>query len=305
MADRRVSIVLLAVWLPAGLVGWAAQRWLSGGPAVPGDAGPFIAGLSIALGLGAAAHRSLIPPQWSDPVTRCAVRVGVGFAVANATGWSIGVEVGGPAFGVAVGFGIAAAAGVPGRHVVLLGGAVLTVMIGTRLLLDPLGPPLLGAPWTPVVLVTPALAGLAVLAAGRRLLRGHLGATAALTVAFGVAFVGLWAVTITLVAPWSFALAVGLEIVGAIAVGAALLGFLTRPGEPAAAVAARWAVAATAAVAIGVAVAVPLRAVLGDTGGGLLVHLDLGTSIGLAIAVAVAVQPTLRRVAAVPVEVGV
>lgn len=304
MPDRRVSIVLLAAWLPAGVLGWAVQRWLDAGTGGPDHAGPFLVGLALALGLGAAAHRALASPAGADPVTGSAVGVGVGFAVANATGWSVGVEVGGPAFGLAMGLGLVAAAGAPGARVVLLGGTVLAVMIGTRLLLDPLGTALPGEPWAPVLLVTPTLAGLGALAAGRGLLPGRLAATAVLMASFAAAFVGFWVVTSTLVAPWSFALSVGVEIVGAITVGAVALGLLARPREPVVAVAVRWAVAAATAVVIGVAVAVPLRIVLGDEGGGLLVHLDLGSSTGLAIAAAIAALPTLRRVAAAPVEAG-
>lgn len=302
---QRTSIVLLAAWLPAGMLGWAVRRWLDVGTDGPAGAGPFLAGLAVALGLGAVAHRALDPAARLDPTARCAAAVGVGFAVANATGWSVGVEVGGPAFGLALGLGLAAAAGAPGARVLLLGGTVLAVMTGVRLLLDPLGAPVPGAPWAPVLLVAPTLAGLATLAASRRPLAGHLAATAALTAAFGAAFVGFWLLTSAVVAPWSFALSVGAEIVGAVAVGAAVLGVLTRPGEPVLAVVTRWAVAAGAAVVIGIAVAVPLRALLGDTGGGVLVHLDLGTSIGLAIAAAVAALPTLRHVAAAPAEVRV
>lgn len=303
MQYRRVSIVLLAAWLPAGVLGWALHRRLDGGT---GDIAPFLVGLALAVGVGTAAHRALGSGPWAgpDPVGTCAVGVGVGFAVANATGWSVGVEVGGPAFGLALGLGLAAAAGVPGRHVVPLGGAVLGVMIGTRLVLDPFGPPLPGEPGAPVLLVAPALAGLGVLAAGRGLLGGHLTGVAVLTAVFGAGFVGLWVVTSTLVAPWSFALSVGAEIVGAVALGALALGALVRPAEPVPAVVARWAGAATAAVLIGVAVAVPLRLLLGDVRGGVLVHLDLGTGVGLAIAAAVAALPTLRRVAATAVGVG-
>jgi hypothetical protein len=304
MPYRRVSIVLLVAWLPAGVLGWGVHRWLDGGT---GDPGPFLVGLAVAVGLGAAAHRG-VTAAGSDPVVASAVGVGVGFALANATGYSVGVEVGGPAFGLALGLGLAAAAGAPGARVVLLGGSVLAVMIGVRLLLDPLGPPLpgaapAGAPWAPVLLVAPALAGLGVLAACRGLLPG-VTTTIGLTAAFGVAFVGWWMVTAVLVAPWSFALSVGMEIVGAVAVGAVALGLLTRPGEPVATVAARWAAAATAAVLLGVAVAVALRTLLGDTGAGVLVHLDLGASTGLAIASATAALPTLRRVAAAGTRVG-
>lgn len=289
--QRQVLAVLLVAWLPAGTAGWLIHQAVNGG--APGEVGPWLICVVIATGIGVVVSWALRDRMPVDPAVRWTVLVAVGWAIANAAGWFVGVEVGGPAFGLVTGLGIAAATTeVRISRVALVAASALLAMVAGRLLVDDR---------LPVVgLVVPAACGLLVLAAMHRMLVRDvpLWPVVGLTCAWGVAFVGVWALTSTFVAPVSFWLSVIAEIVIAVAIGAAALGWCTHEisGEAVWRVVRRWAIASTLGVIGGGAVALLLRTVVVTRpGDGVLAHLDMGTSVGLAVAVAFAVLPTLRH----------
>lgn len=291
--SRQVWGVWALTWLPAAAGGWLVHLAVLGSqPTSLLRAGSWLAGLAVAALIGTALARLLPARPAAGPAAAWAGFVALGSAAAMAGGWIVDVAVGGPMSGIVVGIAAAAArAGPPDRRIVALTGAgAVGVAAAWTLAVDLPGLfPALAAAGGGVVVV----AGL-----GRALVPSlPLRRVALLVVAWATAWVGAYEITDALLGPISLGLAVGVEIVVAVALGAAVLGRVVRSetGEPVQRVVRRWTVAAALGVAAAMIVAGGLNLVPGAAGGGVFTHLDVGTVLGYAVAAATAALPTIRR----------
>lgn len=287
-------LVPAAAWSLTGAAGWTLFHALDG-PARSGTAQELVwtACLIVTLSAAALVAATVARRYLVDDAARRAAAVGLGWGVANAAGWFLAVEVGGPATGLVTGVAVGAAAvGVrlPAAVVVGLGGVL--AMVGARLLVAGL-PPALG-------LVVSGAGGLAVVAVLRWSVTPTLPIRPVIvaTVGFGVAWVGAWMVADAVLSPVSASASVALEIVVAVVLGAAVLGWelRARTAEPVRAVAMRWSIATVLAVAASAVIAAVI--VVAQPGTTPIDHLDVGTTVTLPVAVWCAVRPTLDRLVA-------
>lgn len=287
--------VLLLAWLPAVAVGWLSYQALAGASRSGlGWIGLWFGCVLVAVGVGTLVTRMLPARLRGVPAVRWAGFVAVGWAIAMAAGWFFSVELGGPAFGLVTGLALASA-GTAARmsRVAAVAGCGLVGLVAGWWLVGDRAPVL--------VLVGTATCGLLAVAAIGRVLTPstRLWATVGLTYLWGAAWVGSYALTQAFLSSISHGLAVGAEIVVAVALGASVLGFGSRSatGEPVVQVVLRWTLAATIGVIGSIAVAVLLHGLAADgPAAGIFAHLDLGSSVGLGAAAGFAVLPTLLRI---------
>lgn len=282
-------------WLLAGLVGWLLFHVL-GGPVAAGAVAIGIWGLAAgsALVVGLLLGRLWPAIRPRDRALSWAAVAGVGFGFAISAGWTIGVDVGGPATGLAVAAAIAGCdRALPVLRLlpaILIGGAGFVV-----------GRLLLGDRLTVVGLAVTLGCGLVAfgvaLTAGRQPVRFR--PIALLVAAWGVAWVGSWFVTTRFVDQFSVPLSLAGEIVVAMGLGglAIAVGWCRRTGERVGVVAARWTGCAAVGyvAAWGIALAVSASGLLS---GAPIDHLDAGTVVALPVVVWLAVLPTMRRLGA-------
>jgi hypothetical protein len=290
-ARKFAPVVPALAWSLAAAVGWAGFHLLGG----PGRAGAgreltwavclLVAVAGAALVASTVAGRYLV-----GDAARWGAAVGVGWGVANTAGWFLAVEVGGPATGLVTGVAVgAAAAGIPVARGSAVGLAGVLAVVAARLLVGDL-PLVLG-------LALSIGCGLAVVAAVRPALTPTLPLRPVVlaTTAFGLAWVGAWVLADAVLSPISASLSIAVEILLAVAIGAAVLGWdlRSRTAEPVRRVVLRWLVSTGIGV-LGSAVIAAVIAAVGP-GTGPVEFLDVGTTVGLAVAAWCASQPTLHR----------
>jgi len=303
-ASQRLALArAVLVWTAAGLIGGSVFRAL-GGPARTGvgEAATWLVAVAAAVLVGVVA--GLVAQRGRPPdavAQRCTVAA-VGWGVANSAGWTLGVNVGGVATGLAVATALVAgistlrsvAAGLGG----LLGLAAQPALAGVV--------PAAVGPLSALVCGT---AGFVVgLAAGSRRVSvrpGPVGpvpvrAVAALAAVWAVAWVGAWFLTTRLLSAYPVPLAVGVETVGALGVGGAGTALLWRraSGEPVRAVVLRWVLAGTGGLAAAWCVAWAVWTVASDPSTAVDGWLDVGTTLTLPIAAWLALRPTVAAVQA-------
>lgn len=288
-----------AAWSISGALGWLVFVLLGG----PGLTGPalvvlFAVAALLAAGLAIGLTR-LLGDRGLAGVPGWVALVVVGWGVANTTGWTLAVEVGGPLLGLAVALAVAGAAveattGVTVRRTVLVAVAALVAVLVSRLVLVDV--------WRPLGLLVTVVVAVAAVAAGRWALVPALPLTpvVVLVAANGVAWLGAWAVSSPAYALVGAYGSMAVEIVLAVALGAAVLGVCQHgpDGEPVGRVLLRWTAAAAAGFVLAVLVAVLAAAVLPARPGaepGALGFMDVGTTIGLAATAWYSCRPTIGR----------
>ena len=293
------TALLAIAWTLSAVIGWVAFRLL-GGPGLsgPAAAGVFEVGMLLAVGLAIVLTR-LLGERGLAGVSGWVAMMAIGWGAATAAGWTLAVEVGGPLIGLATGLAVAGAAveattGSTVRRVAIVGVAALVAVPAWRLLPLDLSPP--------VGLVVSVVIGLAVVVAGRWALVPALPLTpvVVLVVGSGVAWVGAWIVS-GLLLPLVFVIvSIAVEILLAVALGAAVLGLCQRgpQGEPVDRVVLRWTAAAVGGLVVAVLLAMLAAALLPVQPGelpGPIGFLDLGTTVGLGATAWYACRSTLGR----------
>jgi hypothetical protein len=285
---------LVAAWLVAAVLGWLLFLLL-GGPALTGAGrtAVFAGCLLVALALAAAGTRLLAGSPLAVPDAGWAAVLALGWGAANAAGWTLAVEVGGPLIGLATGVALAgAASGISVRRGVAVGAVGLVAVLLARLVAADL-PPVLGL----LVSVVAAVVGVA-LARWALVPALPLVPVVVLVAANGVAWVGAWLLAEALISPIAVSVSIAVEILLAVALSAALLGWMQD--EPVGRTTGRWTLCALGGLAVAVLLAALAGAVLpsedlGDRLGGVVGFLDLGTTVGLALAAWFAGRPALGR----------
>lgn len=99
-----MTVVLLLVgWLVGALIGWQGYRLaLSPDARFLVQQATWVAGVGLAIAVGAASHALVTRVREVDARSHLCVLTAVGWGLASVVGWSIDVQVGGPLSGVAV-----------------------------------------------------------------------------------------------------------------------------------------------------------------------------------------------------------
>lgn len=292
----RAVLVGLCLWTAPAAAAWALFRVL-GGPEARGLFRWGLWGASVALMVGGGlllmrAGRRFFRP---DPTAESGLAAGLAWGIASAAGWFFDVSVGGPFSGMALGFidDRSQRDRRPWARIALvLGVGLVGLAVGIRFL---------GGRGSMLALVSALVVGLPVLLLANRWLGVGTAAKPLVwaTLAWGVAWVGSWALTSSALAQRLLGTgSLPAEVVLACALGAMLYAAGRNAALwPIVSDGATWAAAGLAAVLAGTLIHRALLALGTDPGPG-GTWLDLGYTIGLTLFIPLAWDRSNRGPAA-------
>ncbi len=295
------SAVLALGWLSVVVLGWLVYYAAGGGGDAASAAASRTLSLAVALagagGLGVFLIWLAERRRQTDPAQRLLVLAVTGWGLGIAMGWIVDASAGGPFTGLVTGSVLVAAGSAGTRRTPL----ALTLLVGAAGLV--VGRLLVGDGSGVVQLVTPAALGLVAFTAAWRLLgiRLPLLPVLALTVGWGLAWVGAYELVRWLPSGLSLVIPLLAEVTLACALGGALTGWVWRRlvRESVWRTTMRWTLAALGgtAAAVVLAQAVWLTGLAPPAVRSAADLLAMGTTFGLGVTAWVALTPTLRRTA--------